>query len=39
MVPGGHHLRDAVWVPTLLLEASQSDDSEGHEEKDHDGEL
>lgn len=39
MVPGGHYLRDAVWIPPLLLQAPQPDDPQGHEEKDHDGEL
>lgn len=39
MVPGCHHLCDAVWVSTVLLKASQQDNSEGHEKKDHDGKL
>lgn len=39
VVPGGHYLRDAVWVPPLLLQAPQPDDSQGHEEKDHDRKL
>lgn len=39
VVPGCHYLRDAVWVPSVLLQTPQSDNSQGHAEKDHDREF
>lgn len=39
MVSWRDHLRDAVWVSTLLLQTPQSHHPEGHEEKNHDRQL
>lgn len=39
MVLGSDYLRDVVWIPSFLLQTSQSDYPKGHAEKDHDGQF